>query len=67
MGLDADTGRLNVAPDAPAYGTQLRWNAPKVIKAANEWARGANGRTLHVLAPALVKAGPQRRRPYFEK
>ncbi|UUS35078.1 MULTISPECIES: hypothetical protein [Streptomyces] len=25
VGFDADTGRLDVAPDAPAYGTKLRW------------------------------------------
>ncbi|MGW7674385.1 DciA family protein [Streptomyces sp. NPDC054775] len=56
--LDADTGRLDVAPDAPAYGTQLRWSAPKLIAAANEKVPGANVRTVHVLAPAPVKAGP---------
>jgi hypothetical protein len=31
VGCDADTGRLDVAPDAPAYGTQLRWIVPKLI------------------------------------
>ena len=32
---DADTGRLDVAPpDAPAYGTKVRWIAPKLISAA---------------------------------
>jgi hypothetical protein len=58
VGFDADTGRLDVAPDAPAYGTQLRWSAPKLIAAANEKVRGANVRTLHVLAPTPAKAGP---------
>ncbi|GGW13399.1 hypothetical protein GCM10018980_72170 [Streptomyces capoamus] len=58
VGFDADTGRLDVAPDAPAYGTKLRWSAPKLVAAANEKVRGANVRTLHVLAPAPVKAGP---------
>ncbi|MFJ4585118.1 DUF721 domain-containing protein [Streptomyces echinatus] len=57
IGFDADTGRLDVAPDAPAYGTKLRWSAPKLVAAANEKVRGANVRTLHVLAPAPVKAG----------
>jgi hypothetical protein len=58
VGFDADTGRLNVAPDAPAYGTQLRWKASKLIATANEKVSGANVRTVHVLAPAPVKAGP---------
>ncbi|MFJ3891138.1 DciA family protein [Streptomyces rubrogriseus] len=58
VGFDADTGRLDVAPDAPAYGTQLRWSAPKLIAAANEKVPGANVRTVHVLAPAPAKAGP---------
>ncbi|MGQ4732659.1 DciA family protein [Streptomyces sp. Ju416(a)] len=57
VGFDADTGRLDVAPDAPAYGTQLRWSAPKLIMAANEKVPAANVRALHVLAPAPVKAG----------
>lgn len=56
--FDADTGRLDVAPDAPAYGTTLRWSAPKLVAAANEKVRGANVRTLHVLAPAPVKNSP---------
>ncbi|MEV6810432.1 DUF721 domain-containing protein [Streptomyces sp. NPDC051132] len=58
VGFAADTGRLDVAPDAPAYGTQLHWSAPKLITAANEWVQGANVRTVRVLAPAPVKAGP---------
>ncbi|WP_309031298.1 DciA family protein [Streptomyces alfalfae] len=58
VGFDADTGRLDVAPDAPAYGTQLRWSAPKLIAAANEKVSGANVRSVHVLAPAPVKVGP---------
>ncbi|MFD4260769.1 DciA family protein [Streptomyces sp. NPDC058534] len=58
MGFDADTGRLDVTPDASAYGTQLRWKAPRLIAAANEKVSGANVRTVHVLAPAPAKAGP---------
>ncbi|MEW2577711.1 DUF721 domain-containing protein [Streptomyces syringium] len=54
----ADAGRLDVAPGAPAYGMQLRWIAPKLIAAANERVQGANVRTVRVLAPAPVKAGP---------
>ncbi|MFB7171640.1 DUF721 domain-containing protein [Streptomyces sp. NPDC056254] len=56
--FDVDTGRLDVVPDAPAVGTKLRWSAPKLIAAANETVRGANVRSLHVLAPAPVKADP---------
>ncbi|CAK7284034.1 hypothetical protein SGPA1_22009 [Streptomyces misionensis JCM 4497] len=54
-GRTPDTGRLDVAP---AYGTQLRWKAPKLIAAADEKVYGANVRTVHVLAPAPVKTGP---------
>ncbi|MFJ2847625.1 hypothetical protein ACIPD2_39330 [Streptomyces griseofuscus] len=46
------------ADPRPAYGTQLRWSAPKVIAAANEKVYGANVRTVHVLAPAYTKADP---------
>ncbi|MEU6285050.1 DUF721 domain-containing protein [Streptomyces sp. NPDC047028] len=55
--FDADTGRLDVVPDAPAVGTKLRWSAPKLIAAANERVQGANVRAVHVLAPAPVKTG----------
>ncbi|MEU0214847.1 DUF721 domain-containing protein [Streptomyces sp. NPDC006265] len=58
VAFDADTGRLDVVPDAPAYGTKLRWSAPKLIAAANETMPGANVRALHVLAPAAMKASP---------
>ncbi|MGN2366642.1 DciA family protein [Streptomyces luridiscabiei] len=58
VAFDAETGRLDVAPDLPAAGTQLRWSAPKLITAANEEVPGANVRALHVLAPAPVKASP---------
>jgi hypothetical protein len=56
--FDADTGRLDIAPDAPAYGTKLRWSAPKLIAAANEQVPGANVRALHVQAPAPIQAEP---------
>ncbi|GAA1924116.1 DciA family protein [Streptantibioticus ferralitis] len=57
VAFDSDTGRLDVVPDAPAYGTKLRWGAPKLIATANTKAPGANVRTLHVLPPAPQKAG----------
>lgn len=58
VAFDAETGRLDVVPDAPAVGTQLRWSAPKLIAVANERVPNANVRALHVLAPASVKTGP---------
>lgn len=58
VAFDVETGRLDVVPDAPACGTQLRWSAPKLIAAANTTVSGVNVRALHVLAPAPVKAGP---------
>ncbi|MEU9983730.1 DUF721 domain-containing protein [Streptomyces sp. NPDC050856] len=58
VAFDADTGRLDVVPDAPAYGTKLRWSAPKLIAAANAKVPGANVRALRVLPPGLGKAGP---------
>ncbi|MET8751388.1 hypothetical protein ABZW32_15005 [Streptomyces sp. NPDC004667] len=58
MAFDADTGRLDVVPDAPVVGTKLRWSAPKLIAAANETVTQANVRALHVLTPSRVQAGP---------
>ncbi|MGW1819474.1 DciA family protein [Streptomyces sp. NPDC002125] len=58
VAFDADTGRLDVVPDLPAAGTQLRWSAPKLVAAANEKVPGANVRALHVLAPSPVNAAP---------
>ncbi len=53
--LDADTGRLYVAP---AYGPKLPWSTPKLIAAANGQVPGATVRTLDVLPPEPVKDGP---------
>ncbi|MET8168843.1 DciA family protein [Streptomyces sp. NPDC005329] len=58
VAFDADTGRLDVAPEAPAFGTKLRWSAPKLIAAANEKVPDANVRALHVLAPASMQTDP---------
>ncbi|MGC5346979.1 hypothetical protein [Streptomyces sp. DT171] len=58
VAFDADTSRMDVVPDAPAVGTQLRWSAPKLIAATNEKVPGANVRVLRVLAPASVRASP---------
>ncbi|MDT9681009.1 DciA family protein [Streptomyces sp. TRM76323] len=56
--FDANIGRLDVVPAAPAYGTKVRWIAPKLIAAANEKVPGANVQSLHVLPPAPGKADP---------
>lgn len=56
--FDADTVRLDVAPDAPAYGTKVRWIAPKLITPANEQVPNAGVRTLHVLPPTPGKTAP---------
>ncbi|MER7048906.1 hypothetical protein [Streptomyces jumonjinensis] len=58
VAFDADTGRLDVVPEAPACGTKLRWSAPKLIAAANERVPNADVRALRVLAPAPLKASP---------
>ncbi|MGW0885399.1 hypothetical protein [Streptomyces sp. NPDC002671] len=55
--VTANIGRLDVAPDAPAHGTQLRWSTPELVAAANAKVPDANVRTMHVLAPAPVKVG----------
>ncbi|MFG2979188.1 hypothetical protein ACGFYY_40165 [Streptomyces sp. NPDC048331] len=50
--FDVDSGRLDVVPDAPACGTQLRWSAPKLIAAVNATVSGGLVRALYVLASA---------------
>ncbi|MFF8513220.1 DUF721 domain-containing protein [Streptomyces sp. NPDC015492] len=52
VAYDEESGRLDVVPDAPAYATQARWCAPKLLVAANEAVPGANIRGVYVLAPA---------------
>jgi len=44
--FDANTGRLDVVPDASAYGTKLRWCVRKLVTAANakvRWQRPGDG------------------------
>ncbi|WP_371650036.1 hypothetical protein [Streptomyces mirabilis] len=57
VAFDADTGRLDVVPDAPAYGSKLGWIAPKLIAATNATVPGANAHSLHVLLTAVGKTG----------
>ncbi|MFC9399131.1 hypothetical protein ACFTWS_39325 [Streptomyces sp. NPDC057027] len=51
MAFDDESGRLDIVPDAAAYGTKVRWCAPRLITAANEAVPNANVRAVHVLAP----------------
>jgi hypothetical protein len=55
---DSDTGRLDVVPDSPAYGTKLRWSVQALVAAANADVPDANVRALRVLPPAAVTVGP---------
>ncbi|MFE7616843.1 DUF721 domain-containing protein, partial [Streptomyces sp. NPDC057496] len=55
--FDAGTGRLDVAPEAPAYGTKLRWIAPKLIASAAAVVPTANIHILNILPPSPGKAG----------
>ncbi|MFE4793507.1 hypothetical protein ACFRFL_00035 [Streptomyces sp. NPDC056708] len=56
VGFDGDPGRLDVAPDAPAYGTKLRWIAPKLVAAANAKVSGANLPVIKRIDSATVRA-----------
>ncbi|ROQ26025.1 uncharacterized protein DUF721 [Streptomyces sp. PanSC19] len=56
VAFDDESGRLDVVPDAPAYGTKVRWSTPKLIEASNRQAPNANVRVVHVLAPAARAA-----------
>ncbi|WP_234422104.1 DciA family protein [Streptomyces sp. CB00316] len=67
VAFDAGTGRLDVVPDVPACGTQLRWSAPKLVAEANERVSGANVRALHVLTPAPVTPAPLRQPPKWPR
>ncbi|MGW0467669.1 DciA family protein [Streptomyces sp. NPDC003027] len=62
VGFDADTGRLDVAPDAPAYGTKLRWTTPQLIAAVNEKVPSAHIRSVHIRPPASSATQPPQRR-----
>ncbi|MFC7979840.1 DUF721 domain-containing protein [Streptomyces cinereoruber] len=52
VAVDEESGRLDLVPDASAYGTKTRWITPKLIAAANSTVPEANVRTVNVLAPA---------------
>ncbi|WP_063782228.1 DciA family protein [Streptomyces vietnamensis] len=50
VAYDGGSGRLDVVPDAPAYGTKVRWIAPKLIEAVNKAVPNVNVQTVRVLA-----------------
>ncbi len=50
--FDEESGRLGVVPDAPAYGTKVRWMVARLIAAANSTVPEAYVRAVHVLALA---------------
>ncbi|MFC7795721.1 DciA family protein [Streptomyces cinereoruber] len=56
VAVDEESGRLDIVPDAPAYATQARWIAPKLIAAANEAVPEAGIRMINVLTPAVRTA-----------
>ncbi|MGW9453978.1 DUF721 domain-containing protein [Streptomyces sp. NPDC055632] len=56
VAYDEQSGRLDVIPDAPAYGTKTRWITPKLIEAANSAVPDANVCAVHVLAPTARTA-----------
>ncbi|GGX29398.1 DciA family protein [Streptomyces chryseus] len=58
VAFDADTGRLDVVPDAPAYGTKLRWTTPRLVAAVNEKVPGTHVRSVHVRPPASSATQP---------
>ncbi|MEU0271859.1 DciA family protein [Streptomyces sp. NPDC006307] len=49
VAFDAPTGRLDLRPDSPAYGTQLRLFTKMIIAAANKRAGAAVVREVRVL------------------
>ncbi|MEH0449868.1 DUF721 domain-containing protein [Streptomyces sp. B21-102] len=64
VAFDADTGRLDVAPEAPAYGTKLRWSATEADRggqregARRERPRPARpGARLHAERPGGRRPG----------
>ncbi|MFJ3505720.1 DciA family protein [Streptomyces sp. NPDC090135] len=57
VAFDSPTGRLDLRPDSPAYGTQLRLLTARIIDAANQQAGRSVVREVRILpagAPAPV-------------
>jgi hypothetical protein len=58
VGFDADTGRLDLLPDSPAYATQLRMSTARLIAMANQTAGREAVRAIRVLPPGTHTAVP---------
>ncbi|MHB9863466.1 DciA family protein [Streptomyces sp. YIM S03343] len=54
IGYDADSGRLSVCPESPAWATKLRLEQVRVIVAANASAGRTVVRALMILAPGSL-------------
>jgi predicted nucleic acid-binding Zn ribbon protein len=58
VGFGADSGRLDLLPDSPAYATQLRMSIARLITMANQAAGRDAVRSIRVLPPGTHTAVP---------
>lgn len=58
VGFDADTGRLDLLPDSPAYATQLRMSTTRLVTMANQAAGREAVRAIRVLPPGTHTSAP---------
>ncbi|MEV5279728.1 DciA family protein [Streptomyces sp. NPDC006692] len=64
VSFDDETGRLDLRPESPAYATHLRFEANRLISAANATVRRADTvRTIRILRPGPVEQTSGRRGP----
>ncbi|MGP3990845.1 DciA family protein [Streptomyces sp. 3N207] len=54
IGYDADSGRLTVCPESPAWATKTRLEQTRILEAANASAGRTVVRSLRILAPGTV-------------
>ncbi|MGA4846673.1 DciA family protein [Streptomyces sp. G5(2025)] len=59
VAFDSPTGRLDLRPDSPAYGTQLRLLTARIIDAANQRAGRSVVREVRVLPAGATVATPE--------
>ncbi|MFI8966945.1 DciA family protein [Streptomyces sp. NPDC053493] len=57
--FDSPTGRLDLRPDSPAYGTQLRLLTAQIIDAANQRAGKTMVRDVRVLPASAALSAPE--------
>jgi len=58
VAFDADTGRLDLLPDSPAYATQLRISTIRLVAVANQAAGRNSVRSIRILPPGTHTAAP---------